>query len=279
MRRVNNVSAEQATSQHRAVVEISNNDASEKDAKIRRSKAKRTKAIVTSFGVLALFFLSVFVKMKHNKYSHPLRGLRRVREYEKWPTDSDSLISNNDTLARKVLHQHSAVTTSLPLNSIYRLSTIDSSGEVVSLLKYAGMVSLVVNVACKWGKTAVSYGQLKELQTKLGPFGFGVLAFPTNDYHQEYETDAEIQSFVSDNFQPNFPVFGTSSLGENPVYQQLQRHLPDTSIKHNFFKYLVNRQGVAVHLFDKKQDPLSFSDEIEELIRQNEEPVYKYVTQ
>mmetsp|Transcript_8206 Transcript_8206/g.11845 ORF Transcript_8206/g.11845 Transcript_8206/m.11845 type:complete len:122 (-) Transcript_8206:197-562(-) len=120
---------------------------------------------------------------------------------------------------------------------------------------------------------------MKELQTRLEPYGFSVLAFPTNDFKQEYETDTEIQSFLKENFEPNFPVFGISELSSNPVYQQLQRHVPDATVKHNFFKYLVNRKGIAVHLYSKKQDPLSFVKDIEELIDEKGDTTHqRYVT-
>ena len=38
--------------------------------------------------------------------------------------------------------------TFLPPNSIYKLSVEDATGQEVSLEKYAGIVTLVVNVAC-----------------------------------------------------------------------------------------------------------------------------------
>ena len=44
------------------------------------------------------------------------------------------------------------------------------------------------------------------------------------------------------------------------------RHLPNDYVKHNFFKYLVNRKGIAVKLFTKKEEPLSIQDAIEELL-------------
>lgn len=101
--------------------------------------------------------------------------------------------------------------------------------------------------------------------------GFSVLAFPSNDYHQEFETNQEIQSFLGDKFpEVNFPVFGVSSLRKNPVYQQLQKQVPDQRVQHNFFKYLVDRQGTATRLFTKKQDPLSLAPEIEALLAKND---------
>lgn len=114
----------------------------------------------------------------------------------------------------------------------------------------------------------MSYTELGALQEKYSNRGFSVLAFPTNDFHQEFEDNDEIQRFVTDNFHVTFPVFGTAPLKENPVYQQLQRQVPYDTVKHNFFKYLVNREGVAVALYSKKRDPLSLADAIEELLDQ-----------
>ena len=101
-----------------------------------------------------------------------------------------------------------------------------------------------------------------------------VLAFPSNDYHQEYNNDVEIQNFVKENFpQTNFPIFSVGSLVTNPIYQQLQKQLPGPTgnVKHNFFKYLVNKDGIAIKMYTKKQDPLSFVDDIEALLLQEEE--------
>ena len=136
------------------------------------------------------------------------------------------------------------------------------------------MVTLIVNVACLWGKTKITYEQLSILQERYKDKGFVVLAFPSNDYHQEYTTDVEIQNFVKENFpQVTFPIFSVGSLVTNPIYQQLQKQLPGPTgnVKHNFFKYLVNKDGIAIKLYTKKQDPLSFVDDIEALLLQEEE--------
>lgn len=47
---------------------------------------------------------------------------------------------------------------------------------------------------------------------------------------------------------------------------KLERHLPNDYVKHNFFKYLVNREGIAVKLYSKKEEPLSLQDHIEQLL-------------
>jgi glutathione peroxidase len=119
----------------------------------------------------------------------------------------------------------------------------------------------------------VTYDQLAMLQEKYQSKGFSVLAFPTNDFHQELGSDEEIKTFVSENFpQVTFPIFGLGSLNENVVYQQLQRQLPSDNnnqqqqVHGNFFKYLVDQNGVAVAFFNKQQDPLTMESEIEKLL-------------
>ena len=42
--------------------------------------------------------------------------------------------------------------------------------------------------------------------------------------------------------------------------------MPDNHVRHNFFKYLVNRQGMAVKFYDKQTEPLDIQDDIEELL-------------
>ena len=59
-----------------------------------------------------------------------------------------------------------------------------------------------------------------------------------------------------------------TSLKDNPVYKQLQDHLPNKHVRHNFFKYLVDRKGIAVKLYTKKEDPVSFEADIQALLKQ-----------
>jgi len=216
----------------------------EKAGKLRQRQESRVVKAFFFLGLLVLVFLVAIVKLHHTPKYRSV-GVRRRHSQE------------------AVAQKHNL----LPLQSIYRLSVENKDGQQESLEQYAGMVSLVVNVASQWGKTALSYTQLSQLQAEYKSRGFTVLAFPTNDFHQELETNEEIQEFVSTNYpQATFPIFGLSTLQDNQVYQQMSRQLPNTHVKHNFYKYLVNREGVAVKFFTKPQEPLSLRDDIEELL-------------
>lgn len=235
----------------------------EKDGKIamQRRQQSKLKLLLMVLGIIAILSLVVMVKLRHaQKYAPKLRkrSLHKGKSEELKLVDPGSFI---------------------PPNSIYKLSVDDLFGNAVSLEKYYGMVTLVVNVACLWGKTKVNYEQLAILHEKYKSRGFSVLAFPTNDFRQELGSNEEIQDFIDENFdQVNFPIFGLSSLKENVVYQQLKRQLPESNVRHNFFKYLVDRNGKAVKLYHKKEDPLSLTGDIEELLDANSARKQKLVT-
>lgn len=87
-----------------------------------------------------------------------------------------------------------------------------------------------------------------------------ILAFPTNDFHQEPGTNEEIEETVKgllgeqyDN--ENFILFHKSKLEHNPIYKMLKKHMPEAEVKHNFYKYIIGRDGVPI-AFYKKSDTL-----------------------
>ena len=64
--------------------------------------------------------------------------------------------------------------------------------------------------------------ELAILHEDLMDEGFTVLAFPSNDFHQELGSNEEIASFWSNEHpEATFPVFALSSLADNPVYQRI----------------------------------------------------------
>jgi glutathione peroxidase len=85
-----------------------------------------------------------------------------------------------------------------------------------------------------------------------------ILAFPTNDFNQEPGTNEEIEEKVKDLLgeqydNPNFILFHKSKLEHNPIYKAFRIHLPEHEVKHNFYKYLIGRDGVPVAFYSKKQ--------------------------
>jgi glutathione peroxidase-family protein len=108
---------------------------------------------------------------------------------------------------------------------------------------------------------------------------FAILAFPIQDFHQEYDTNLEIQAFIKDHYpHTNFPIFSVSTMKDNVLYQQLQQQLPTQQVRHNFYKYLVGPDGIAVQLYPKSQSPLSLLEDIEQLLLQQPQDLTATIT-
>uniref|UniRef100_A0A7N5JB95 Glutathione peroxidase n=1 Tax=Ailuropoda melanoleuca TaxID=9646 RepID=A0A7N5JB95_AILME len=128
----------------------------------------------------------------------------------------------------------------------YDFKAVNIRGKLVSLEKYRGSVSLVVNVASECGFTDQHYRALQQLQRDLGPHHFNVLAFPCNQFgQQEPDTNKEIESFARRTYSVSFPMFSkvaVTGAGAHPAF----KYLIQTSGKEptwNFWKYLVAPDG------------------------------------
>ncbi|XP_048832634.1 glutathione peroxidase 7 [Brienomyrus brachyistius] len=132
----------------------------------------------------------------------------------------------------------------------YTFKVVNSRGKLVSLEKYRGSVSLVVNVASECGYTEDHYTDLQQLQRDFGPYHFNVLAFPCNQFgQQEPGSDKEIDSFVRRVYGVSFPLFSKIAVvgsGANNAY----KYLTESSEKEpnwNFWKYLIDVNGKVVN--------------------------------
>jgi glutathione peroxidase len=141
--------------------------------------------------------------------------------------------------------------------SLYAMHTKTLDGKPVSLAKYKGKVTLVVNVASKCGFTP-QYTGLEKLYKDLQPKGFVILGFPCNDFGgQEPGTPEEIAQFCSSKYEVTFPLFEKVSVkpgpGQSPIYQYLTAsgNVPPW----NFSKYLIDRQGHIVKFFPSSVKP------------------------
>ncbi|XP_017404297.1 glutathione peroxidase 7 isoform X2 [Cebus imitator] len=107
----------------------------------------------------------------------------------------------------------------------YDFKAVNIRGKLVSLEKYRGSVSLVVNVASECGFTDQHYRALQQLQRDLGPHHFNVLAFPCNQFgQQEPDSNKEIESFARRTYSVSFPMFSkiaVTGTGAHPAFKYL----------------------------------------------------------
>ncbi|MGC4095432.1 MAG: glutathione peroxidase [Polyangiaceae bacterium] len=142
--------------------------------------------------------------------------------------------------------------------NIYATDTRSLSGEAATLARFAGQVTLIVNVASECGFTR-QYAGLEALQRRFRERGFSVLGFPCNDFGgQEPGTPEQIQDFCSTRFDVSFPLFEKvvvkAGAGQAALYATLAAAagaLP----KWNFGKYLVGRDGRVIDYYASSVEP------------------------
>lgn len=182
-------------------------------------------------------------------------------------------------------------------NSIHDITVKDNKGNDVSLAQYKGKVLLIVNTATGCGFTP-QYEELEALYKAYKDKGFEVLDFPCNQFGgQAPGTDDEIQSFCTLNYDTTFPRFKKIEVnGENeqPLYTFLKSQKgfagfdpahkltaildgmfrkadPDydktPSIKWNFTKFLINKDGKVVERFEPTATKAVMAPAIEALLK------------
>ncbi|MBS0514129.1 MAG: glutathione peroxidase [Proteobacteria bacterium] len=153
--------------------------------------------------------------------------------------------------------------------SIYDFSAKDIDGKQQSLAAYKGKAMLVVNVASKCGFTP-QYTGLEALYEKLKDKGLVVLGFPCDQFgHQEPGDEAEIKNFCSLTYDVKFPLFSkidVNGANADPLYKYLKHEakglLGSESIKWNFTKFLVDKNGKVVKRYAPTDTPESIEKEI-----------------
>lgn len=155
----------------------------------------------------------------------------------------------------------------------FELTAKRSDGEILPIESLRGRVVLVVNVASRCGFTP-QYKQLQELHDRYSERGLTILAFPCNQFGgQEPGTETEIVQFCSTNYGVTFPVMSKIQVNgpdADPVYEYLKKQAPgilgSESIKWNFTKFLVDRDGRVVSRYAPTTSPSDIGKDIERLL-------------
>jgi glutathione peroxidase len=146
-------------------------------------------------------------------------------------------------------------------------------GSKRPLADYAGKVLLIVNVASKCGFTP-QYEGLEAIYRKYRDRGFEVLGFPCNQFGQQEPGDAaEIANFCSLTYDVTFPVFAKIEVNgpkADPLYEHLKKAAPGilglNSIKWNFTKFLVDRDGRVVRRYAPTTKPEDIEKDLQSLL-------------
>ncbi len=157
--------------------------------------------------------------------------------------------------------------------NIYDFTVKDIEGQEVLMSKYKDKVLLIVNVASECGFTP-QYAGLEKLYQEYKDQGLVVLGFPSNQFgKQEPKSDKEIYFFCQGTYDVTFDMFSKVDVnGESaiPLYKYLKRQqsgvLWTESIKWNFTKFLVDKEGHVVARYASSTKPESLKSDIEKLL-------------
>ena len=147
--------------------------------------------------------------------------------------------------------------------SIYdsKINTID--GVSIDFNDFKGKYILFVNVASKCGFTK-QYAQLEELYQAYKN-DLVVIGLPCNQFGGQEPGDAkEIKSFCTENFGVSFIItekINTKGPELHPIYAWLtDKKLNgkiNSTVKWNFQKYLLNKEGKLIDYFNSSTSPMS----------------------
>ncbi|GAA3552929.1 glutathione peroxidase [Snuella lapsa] len=150
-----------------------------------------------------------------------------------------------------------------PNKDLYEIKINALTGEPIDLSAFKGKYILFVNVASECGFT----GQYKELQKLYDTYQdkLMVIGVPCNQFgNQEPGTAKEIQSFCSQNYGVTFLMtekIEVKGEKQHPLYQWLTQKSKNgkanSTVKWNFQKYLISKNGTLIDFFYSMTNPLS----------------------
>ncbi len=157
--------------------------------------------------------------------------------------------------------------------SVYDFSATSIEGSNIDLSNYRGKVLLIVNTASQCGFTP-QYQGLQALYDKYSGQGFAVLGFPCNQFGQQEPGSAtDIQSFCETRFGVSFPLFQKVDVNggnAHPLYQYLTKAAPGLlgleSIKWNFTKFLVDKNGQVVKRYAPTTQPSDIEKDLQAML-------------
>ena len=112
--------------------------------------------------------------------------------------------------------------------------------------------------------TKRNFKWLVEIYRKYKEHGLEILAFPCISFHQEYDTNDEVQRFATTEFNIGFPLLGLidcngerDDIETHPLFRYLTSQLPNgpkgSNVEWNFAKFLIDDKGIPIARFANKE--------------------------
>jgi len=159
------------------------------------------------------------------------------------------------------------------MTSVYDFEAQTITGQTVKLDQYKGKVVLIVNTASKCGFTPQFEG-LESLWKAYEAKGVVILGFPCNQFgSQDPGNNSEIASFCQLNYGVSFPMMAKVDVNgpaAHPLYKWLVKEAPGIlgtkSIKWNFTKFLVGKDGQVIGRYAPTDKPAGLKADIDKAL-------------
>lgn len=155
--------------------------------------------------------------------------------------------------------------------NIYDILVKTEKGEQYELDRYKGQVMMIVNTASKCGFTN-QFTELEELYDKYKEEGFVVLGFPSDQFKQELSSGEEAAEFCRLDYGVTFPMHEMVKVNgsqAHPLFKHLSseaKGLLGQSVKWNFTKFLVDRDGNVIKRYAPQDSPTKAENDIAKLL-------------
>lgn len=155
--------------------------------------------------------------------------------------------------------------------NIYDIPVKTEKGEQYELDRYKGQIMMIVNTASKCGFTN-QFTELEELYDKYKEEGFVVLGFPSDQFKQELSSGEEAAEFCRLDYGVTFPMHEMVKVNgseAHPLFKHLSseaKGLLGQSVKWNFTKFLVDRDGNVIKRYAPQDSPTKAENDIAKLL-------------
>ncbi len=154
--------------------------------------------------------------------------------------------------------------------TVYDFEALQIDGKPVSLSQFKGRALLIVNTASACGFTP-QFAGLQELHKTYSARGLVLLGFPCNQFgSQDSGSNDEIAGFCQLNYGVSFPMMAKIDVNgpqAHPLYKWLAAEAPgllgSKSIKWNFTKFLVGKDGAVIKRYAPTDTPASMTKDID----------------
>lgn len=137
------------------------------------------------------------------------------------------------------------------MTSIYDFTETEMNGKEINLKDYTDKVVIIVNTASKCGLAPQLEG-LEALYKKYQGDGLVVLGLPSNQFKQELDTDEETSDYCQVHYGVTFPMTKrvmVNGKDEDELFAYLKDMSGNGSIKWNYTKFLIGRDGQLIHRY------------------------------